>query len=267
MLYRIRLLVAFFVVLSGGAWAEQQARGIPIQPNQEVQSFLHALSSTNAQERQNIFHAGTQEEFSQKLAELRDKAGGTQKFVLQLLYFSEHARSTRQGMLPLVLVEQMNISASDRVAAIVPLLETDDQSVLKIAYEWLEVIDFDGNAQQFKFNRYRDAIRDSGTNVPQGLVKYMYTKSPDAALSSLATVYLDRDEAKSLIDQVRGEDDARAVDRLSQRREWWAHLYVVAMMEKNPSLRTPELLRKLEQDPDPLVREKMSKLRDKLQPR
>ena len=260
MLHQIRLLVAVFVVLSGGALAEQQAGGIPIQPNQEVQSFLHALSSTNAQERQKIFPAGTQEEFSQKLAELQDKAGGAQKFVLQLLYFSAHARSTRQGMLPLVLVDKLNISADDRVAAIVPLLDTGDQAVLEQAYEWLQVVDFDGEAQEFRFSRYENVLHREAADVPKGLIRYMYAKSPDAALSSLATVYLDKDAAKALVDHVKSEDDAQAVDQLSQRPEWWAQLYVAEKLRKNPKLRSTHVLERIKGSHHPLVKEKVAEI-------
>lgn len=264
MLYQIRLLVLLLAFSSGGVVAEQNAEEYSIKPNQEVQSLLQALSSTNAQERQKMFPAGTEEEFKETLISIQEKAGGVQELVRQLLYFSAHAQDTRQGMLPLVLVEQLNISEDDRVAAIVPLLNTGDQSVLKQAYEWLQVVNFDSEAQEFRFSRHENVLRRKSVDVPKGLIKYMYAKSPDAALSSLANVYLGNDEAKALVDQVKGEGNAHAVQRLSQRPEWWAHLYVAAMMEKDPSLRTPELVEKLETDTNPLVRDKVSKLKDQL---
>jgi hypothetical protein len=260
MLYRIRLLVAFSVVLSGGALAEQRTGGLPIQPNQEVQSFLHALSSTNAQERRKVFPVGEQEEFRQKLAELQDKAGGAQKFVLQLLYFSAHARSMRQGMLPLVVVDELNISADDRAAAIVPLLDTGDQAVLEQAYEWLQVVDFDGETRELRFSRHENVLRRETADVPKGLIRYMYATSPDAALSSLATVYLDKDAAKALVDRVKGENDAQAVDHLSQRPEWWAQLYVAEKLRKNPKLHSVHVLERIKGSDHPLVKEKVAEI-------
>lgn len=253
MLYRIRLLVLLLAVTSGGVVAEQNSEEFSIKPNQEVQSLLQALSSANAQERQKMFPAGTEEEFKETLISIQEKAGGVQELVRQLLYFSVHAQDTRQGMLPLVLVEQLNISEDDRVAAIIPLLNTRDQSVLKQAYEWLQVVDFDSETQEFRFSRHENVLRRKSVDVPNGLIKYMYAKSPDAALSSLANVYLDKDEAKALVDQVKGEDEVLAVVRLSKRPEWWAKLYAAEKMKQNPKLRDPDLIEQLKKCNNPVV--------------
>lgn len=262
MLYRIRLMVLLLAVSSGGVVAEQNAEEFPIKPNQEVQSILQALISTNAQERQKMFPAGTEEEFKETLISIQEKAGGVQELVQQLLYFSVHAQDTRQGMLPLVLVEQLNISEDDRVAAIVPLLNTGDQSVLKQAYEWLQVVDFDSETQEFRFNRYENVLHRKSADVPKGLIKYMYATSPDAALSNLATVYLDKDEAKVLVNQVKSEDEVQTVDRLSKRPEWWAKLYAAEKMKQNPKLRDPELIEQLKKSKNPVVSATVQEIED-----
>jgi hypothetical protein len=90
----------------------------------------------------------------------------------------------------------------------------------------------------------------------------MYAKSPDAALSSMASVYLEKAKAKAFVDQVKREDEAQAVVRLSKRPEWWAKLYAAEKMKQNPKLRDPELIEQLKKSKNPLVSTTIQEIED-----
>jgi len=263
MFYRIRLLLMLLAMFSTTALAEQHGQNVAIAPDGAVQSFLKALSSTNAQkQQQNVSSSETEKDLGQKLIELQEKAGGAQELVRQLLYFGAQSKSTREGMLPWVIIEQMSISQDDIRSALVPCLETDDRELLREVNEWLEGIDYDRSAKRYAFSSYEKVIRDARNAIPQGLVKYMYETSPDAAFSCMATVYLDKDEAKTLIDQVKSEDEVQAVDQLSKRPEWWAKLYVAEKMKQNPKLRDPELIEQLKKSKNPVVNATIQEIED-----
>jgi len=82
-------------------------------------------------------------------------------------------------------------------------------------------------------------------------------------LSTLAEVYLEPEQAKALVDQVKGEDDAKAVDRLSQRPEWWAQLYVAEKLRQNPKLQSSAVLERIKKSDHPLVLESVGKIKKK----
>lgn len=262
MFYRIGLLLMLLAMFSTAAPAEQQDQNVAIAPDGAVQSFLKSLSSTNAPKRQNVSSSETEKDLSQKLIELQEKAGGAQELVRQLLYFGAQSKSTREGMLPWVIIEQMNISQDDIRDALIPCFETDDRELLREVHEWLEGVDYDRSAKRYAFASYEKVIRDARNGIPQGLIKYMYETSPDVAFSSMATVYLDKDDAKALIDQVKGGDEAQAVDRLSKRPEWWAKLYAAEKMKQNPKLRDPELIERLKKSKNPAVSATVQKIED-----
>ena len=261
MFRRITCFGVFLAAVLNMAFAQPNAKVIPIKPNEKVQSFLHAMSSTNLLEQQKLFPAGTtEEEFKKKLTELKEMAGGVQEFVVQLLYFRVHAKTTKEAMMPIVVIQRLEISQDDQVAGVLPYLETDNKSVLKESYEWLEGIDYNRKTRKYEFNRHEDTIREKKSDVPAGLVKYMYTKSPDSALSAMANVYLKKDEAKALMNEARDKDEAKALDLLSKRSEWWVHFYVAEKMRKNPKSRSSVVLDRLKKSKHPLVQKAIKEI-------
>jgi len=212
-----------------------------------------------------LFSTGTQEELRQKLAEVQKMAGGDKEMVLQLLYFSAHASGMEEAMLPGFILEQLAISKTDFAAAVLPLLDSEDESTRHLAAEHLPFADANTKGG-VDFSRYETILREKKQNPPPGLIRYMYGRNPQAAVIAVARVYSpDVPETEVAVKAKSGVKES--VNYFAGRSDWWAHLYVAAMMEKEPYLRTPELVKKLEQDTDPLVREKVSKLKDKLQPK
>lgn len=237
--------------------AQQDTKDMPITPNVEVQSFLRALSSTNLQERQRIFSTGTELEFKGKLTEIEKKAGGPQAFVIQLLYFRVHANDTMEAMLPAVIVDQLGIAQDDIASALLPYLEAKDKPLLKETHEWLGGLDYSRAAKTYDFSRYEGILREKKQNPPQGLICYMYGRNPQAAVLSMSRVYGDKAVETDLTDKLKGDPKA-ALQALADRPEWWAHLYVAETMKKQPQLRDAAILKKLEKDDHPLVKEKVA---------
>lgn len=264
-IYRVTLVVAAMSLYAGPTIAGGVAENIPIKPNIAVQSFLHSLASTNLQERQELFSTGTQEELRQKLADVQKMAGGDKEMVLQLLYFSAHANGMEEAMLPGFIIEQLAISKAIMAEAMLPLLDSEDESTRILAAKHLPIADCKPEGS-VDFSRYEGILREKKQNASQGLIRYMYGRNPQAAVLAVARVY-GQDVPESEVAAKAKGGVKESVDYFAGRTEWWAHLYVATMMEKEPYLRTPELVKKMEQDTDPLVREKVSKLKDKLQPK
>ena len=210
-------------------------------------------------------HARTQVEVEESLEALRQfeqTQNDKTALMRQVLYYLRHGANTEdRGYGAMVLFNKLDVDKPARVRAALSYLDAQDAGSRKIATEVMGTVD-SPDGESVDYSVYRELLRNSVTNPPRSLIKYMYTKSPDAALSSMASVYLDKDEAKALVDQVKGEDEAQAVDRLSKRPEWWAKLYAAEKMKQNPKLRDPELIERLKQSKHAVVREAVQVIED-----
>ena len=88
----------------------------------------------------------------------------------------------------------------------------------------------------------------------------MYAKSPESALSSMANVYLKKDEAKMLTDKINDTDEAECLDQLSQRSEWWVQFYVAEKIRQNPKLRSSTVIERLKKSRHFLVQEDIKEI-------
>lgn len=254
-------LLASIVFAAGPEGKTHEMQGNLLQPDPAVQAFIQGLLSTNEQE----MFSGTEEQVGKNVEHLQEMVGGDQKkLVEQLLCFRVKAQGMREALLPMVIMKQLGVSDDTLVQGALPYLESSDAHVVKEAAEWLHGTDKDQVTKEHDFRRYKAVLEKTKPSVPSGLIWYMYDRDPQAAVLTVAQVY-GQDVPESEVVAKSKSGAKESVDYFAARSEWWAHLYVAAMMEKNPSLRTPELVEKLEQDTDPLVREKVSKLKDQLQ--
>jgi len=226
-----------------------------VQPDPEIQSFLHAFGSTNIQERRKLFPEGTEQEFKNKLKELQEIAGGPQKLISQLVYFSVNADTTMEGMMPLVIKDQLGISKEDVIAGIIPYLDATNKVFFNEASEWLSRVDFEESTQKYNFSQYKPIVNEMKDGESQGLIKHMFSKAPDEALSLVAEVYLGEIEASDLKAKIRTNEMSDSLKEMSKRSEWWAHLYVAEKMRRNPKLRDPELVKHLKNSKHVVVSE------------
>jgi len=176
-------------ILAYGQCIIAQQKGITITPNEKIQSFLNGLLSSNKQE----MFSGTEEQLQKKFAELKKMVDGRhEKLIPELIYYSMHAKSMREAMLAGVVIEQLGISKESIVLGIVPYLDTKDEQLRSTLYNWLGGIDSDDDLpKKPDFSIYEAIIRERDSNVSEGLIEYMYQKSPKETQSVLRRVYIE----------------------------------------------------------------------------
>jgi len=245
-------------MLNSDAFAQQGvATNAVLTPNKEIQAFLRSLLSPNERE----MFAGTQDQLTTRLEQLKRVAEREEcNLVVELLHFSMQSESMREGMLPGVLIEQLKISKENIARGLIPILDTDDQGLREKCRNWLGEVEANDSVQGPDFSIYESIIRGNKTNVPRGLTMHMYDTDAETALRSFASVYLEEAEAEALADSVRARDDAESLDQLSRRADWWAQLYVIEKMRKNPQLRSAVVLERLSKSRDTLVQESIRDL-------
>lgn len=264
---RFHFVFAICLLLASGVFAAEppgktdEMQGNAPQPDSTVQAYIQSLLSTNEQE----MFSGTEDQLRNKLEQLKEMVGGDQKkLVEQLFCYRVKAREMREALLPMVIMKQLGVCDDTLVQGILPYLESSDAHVVKEASEWLWGTDKNRATGGYDFHRYKAVLEKAKPRVPPGLIRYMYDCDPQTAVVTIVQMY-DQNAPESEVAVKAKSGVKESVDYFAGRSEWWAHLYVAAMMEKEPYLRTSELVKKLEQDANPLVREKVSKLKDKLQ--
>lgn len=266
----VQLLVIglYTAALAFGADVQSENRPtdvIPIAPDvqQEIARVVAALSAGDMSEEAVQKVVQEFEGFKQKTP---------QELLLQVLAVyggkDEYRSNPRAEMGKRLLLSSLlqDMTASNIVAAVAPKYEqTSDVKLQKSLRHALDMAAFKNGRVDPDFNAFATYIQNR--EQPHGkLIGYMYSCSPRAALLSIARVYGEKATEAELADQLKG-DPKSIIKSLADRPEWWTRLYVAAMMEKDPSLLNSELMKKLEQDVNPLVREKAFKLKEQLQPK
>ena len=243
----------FFCALSAGV-----CQAVKIKPDPIVQGKIDKIALQ-------LINARTQVEIDDSLAALRqfEQAQKDKTALMQqvICYFRYGANTEDRGYGAMILFNKLDVDKTARVKAALSCLDIQDAELRKIAVDILGTVDAP-NGEKPDYSVYEELLRGSATNPPQALVRYMYQKAPDVALSTLAKVYLDKGQAKALVDQAKGQDEAKALDLLSKRSEWWTELYVAEKMKKNPKLRDPKLIERLKKSKHAVVRETVRKIED-----
>jgi hypothetical protein len=249
-------VLVFISLAAVPAVADASGKGgsTTIMPNETVQSALQALLSTNSAQ----MFSGTVESLQTRLDQLRKMAGQDKDLVLQLLYYRAHAKNQREAMLFSAVVEQLAIPDAAFADAGLCLLDSSDESTRRLGYEAFTRADHAPKGG-VDFSRYEGILHEKKQNPPQGLIRYMYDRNAQAALLSMSRVYGDKAIETEVADKLKGDPKA-ALQSLAERPEWWARLYVAETMKKQPQLRDAAILKKLETDDNPLVKEKAAHL-------
>jgi hypothetical protein len=210
----------------------------------------------------------------QRVEELRQATDGRREtLIVQLALFLSDSTSTEEAMVGASLFHAFGFTADEKLAAVLPHLEAEPDSVRKVLAEILGTIDRpDGGAPDFAF--YEESLRQRGRDPAAALIRYMYQVSPGAALASMTRVFggggesaptnlADVTALEALAEKHDGsvpwskDERARAggaLDRLAGDPSWWVRLYAAEMLRNEPELGTPALQGRLAADEDPLVR-------------
>jgi hypothetical protein len=198
-----------------------------------------------------------------------EQAYTNKTFLVQqvVLYLRFNANTEDRGYGAVVILNKLNMDKATKIKAILPHLNASDAELRNIAMHVLRSTDkAKARTERVDFAAYEQVLRENPMKQTIALIGYMFDRDPQAAVLTVSRVY-SPDVSETEITAKAKSGVKESVDYFAARPEWWAHLYVAAMIEKEPYLRTPELVKKLEQDDNPLVREKVSKLKDKLQPK
>lgn len=180
-----------------------------------------------------------------------------------LLFLRAGAQGEEEGYGALALLKELRFSEEEKASVVIPWLETTDAKLRKTLYDILWEIDDkkDVKSQDMtpNFTWYESWIERHTNTWPASLVGYMYRRDTHAALLSMSRVYGDKSDERDLADKLKG-DPKTTLQFLSDRPEWWAHLYVVVTMKKQPQFRDPTILKKMGKDDNPLVRETVAEI-------
>lgn len=242
-------------------------QGVPaVAPDAELQAVLRRL--TEDQEP---------DEMRAALRFLDENRGADHaRLVPQLLLFKEQSRSTREGMLFGVVVEQLRIPEGDIVAGLVPLFEGADAARRASLAGVLSEFEDHSIDRGANFDGYR---RFLGEELPVGLVRHMYATDADAALLTLTRSRVGAPaEVRSLVWAQHAVADLRwqlrfgyvssadlpqaaasaaleALETLATHDEWWVRLAAAQLALEQPKLHGACALDALARDEHPLVRE------------
>lgn len=190
----------------------------------------------------------------------REYADRWDRLVPQLLLFSFRA-GDKNAMVASAILGQLNIPHEAFTKAVVPYLGCDNEDFRRDISHYMGAVDeIPGRSSADPdFTVYSKIIQSSPTNSTQGLIRYMYRKSPQNAVLSMARIHADKATEAKLTATLKGDQKA-ALRSLADRPEWWAHLYVAETMKKQPQLRDTAILKKLEKDDHPLVKAKVAEI-------
>ena len=185
------------------------------------------------------------------------------KFVSELVCFTTIPKhDVGPGLLHVGLIKYMKIPREEIFYGVIPCLYSENKSIQKQAYRWLKDGWFERDEDgTLVFSFYEKMfIKDKNTLSPK-LIDYMYSESPELALSTMSNVYMTKESATELMRQIKTTPDKNenvSVDpqillSLSKRPEWWIQLYVAKRIWKSALPFPPEILKNLEQSQHPLV--------------
>lgn len=189
------------------------------------------------------------------LAQLQASSGGdSDRLVPQLLYFSMRGADVRAGMTAGVVIDRLQISKDQLLHAIVPYLDTSEPDLQRQLRNLLGAIDETRDDQAPDFSRYAPVLRQRSADPPLVLVTHMLATAPDSAFETLVGALIGDATARHSLLRAARTTDETALGKLARNKTWWVRLYVIARLQREPSLRTPALLRGLRDDAHPAVR-------------
>jgi len=240
----------------------QPTNVIPLAPDvqQEITRVVNVLSAGDMSE----------EAVQKVVKEFKGfKNKPPQELLLQVLAVyggkEEYRSNPRAEMAKRLLFSNLlqGMTPSDIVAAVAPKYEqaSDPQLEygLRQALGMTTLRDGRVDSDNPKFDAFSSYIAEKKTLPPWKLVGFMYGLNPQAAVLSMARVYGDRTAEMELSATLKGDPKA-ALQSFADRPEWWVRLYVAETMKKQPQLREEVILKKLEKDNNPLVKETVAEI-------
>lgn len=223
-----------------------------VRPDAAIQTAIEHAAKQLSQAR-------TEADATQVVQTLAQKVTNETQLVEQVLYFLRHGITTEeQGYGAIILVNKLPVGRQQMAETAVTCLDTSDKDTREVVEALLDAAStLPGNKRDF--SALETILRQKQPDVQSVLVAFMYRRDPKTAVLSMSRVYGNKTVETELADTLKGDPKA-ALQALADRPEWWAHLYVAETIKKQPQLRDAALLKKLENDDNPLVKEKVAEI-------
>lgn len=207
----------------------------------------------------------SQQEGLNALKRIEESHTNMDAFIQQvILYLRWGANTEERGYGAMGIINQLNADKTTMIRAVLPYLEASDCEVQRIATHVLRSVDKDKLYNEgVDFSLYSSFLERTPTNPPVPLIYYMYDRNPQAAIIMVARIF-SPEVSESEVATMAKSSVNESVAYFTRRTEWWAHLYVTEMLEKEPSMLTLDILDKLWVNDNPIVQEKVDILREKL---
>ena len=264
------------VLIALGAVMPAEAEPFAFEPDQGIQALIAEFAhADNTQIR------GTTLDAVKAAA-----AASPEPFVRQATYFASRAESSRDTMAVGVLMHELDLPATTMARALAPMLDSDDDRLTKSVRNTLASIEDQSAGRAPDFSIYRDLIEAdirNGQQPPDGLIEHMYRVHPGQALLALMRAHQLRrpDEIKPILWAEHTVSDTlwkqrygflkpeevdpaatQELHHLADHNAWWARLYVAETMRQNPAFQQEDLLDRLANDGNGLVRHAIAATRD-----
>jgi hypothetical protein len=262
-LSRLLVTILLGLVISHNALANGKKDADALVPDPAIQEAISA-----------VFGATSDAQFAARLEKLKAIAEKNPVgLVQQVILYSVKVKG-EAGLAAFGLLGQLGIEEGEIVRAILPLFGTKDPALRECLSLLTGQIEGEERFDEPYFGAYEEFIRSEG-EAPDELVLYLFKKSPGRALLLMMRVFGEKGlEARKPIlwaehivsdslwkqkhqflkpDEVTPEA-MEQLQKLSDRKEWWARLYVAAIIRAHTPFRTPEVIEKLQKDENALVR-------------
>ncbi len=281
----IPLLVGFLLVLSVSCGAvPEPSTHAEILPDSTIQEQI----SRTVRAFGDIEGSSGFDRAMSELRKLEAMVGKNRaQLVQQLVLHEAQATDMKGGMLPLVILRQLEYSPFTIVEALAPYLGTADPKLLNAIrhrFEWIDGVKspYDLPRRSLDYSEYRSYIANchrTSNPVPEPFLAYIYWKAPGPALlAHLGALDLPDARKRSLLwaehvvadvlwkhqngflEKTKVEPEAAAqLEKLSQDQTWWVRLYVAEILRQHPAFRTAAVVDRLKDDPHELVREAITR--------
>lgn len=273
-----RCAATFLVIIQiSGCMSPQDTSGVTADP--AIQEKLRTLASDLSGDE---IDAG----FLKRIVEINEASRKQPvELVRQLIWYHAHSSGdVAEGMVLAVVVHYGKVSKVHMVEAIAPLLDTSRDARLEDAcIEVAGMIEGTGAAgpDYSYYQNYLDVRMRGNQRIDDGLVGHMFRRSAGQALQTFTMVWYKEPEArKPLLWARHVVDDAlwkrqngfvppkesdtavtQELEKMAGREEWWARLYAAEIMRQHPEFGTDELVKRLSDDPHPLVQKTAKTIR------
>jgi len=202
----------------------------------------------------------------------------------QILFYLADVKDNPYSALLVQLPHDLKMEPIVYLRTCTKQLDAERQEVRQMASRFLGFADGSESGLRIDFSIYDPLLRENG-ELKDGLIRYMYVRSPGEALLAVSNVFLTGnahvEERRDMIwaehvvseaiwikrhnfqmrDQGNaGERAKQMLSSLSLSSHWWTRLYVVQIMRQHPVLRQTEVIQKLQKDEHAMVREAAASL-------